>query len=356
MAGYRQTGGLAAVSAEEGKRLFARTVVHDDGVIGYGGTRTMVIGDLGTGKTTLALLATTMSVHIKNVKKDVWFEDPKCDVPEADTVIWRGRKLDYWNLFTRKNYSKSFPNLPYKPLRVHVFHKDDIEFLEDFNGKPSPIEDLDVMKYTDIQSLYNNLVVSGINVIYAPKVYFMSEMLKKTLNEVQLLNEDDKRYIPPDQPRHATNFLFWYDLIYFMIELDKHWKDLSESNRRIRWITLILDEAAQIFPDSARAELWHLVNRFAEHELIETRRINLSIFALAHESAFIFWKIFHRFNTIVWLPRSSPTKRISKISDKLIQKLPLGWGIIEEKGGRFGKMHFNEIPHQPRVLTALGYE
>jgi len=354
-----QPGGLARVSASKGKEIYANTVMHDDGMKGMGGNRTMFVGDLGSGKTTLGIDTVPKLRYIPNMKKAEFFKNltQELVVEESfpETVIWRGRKRDYWNVFTKKNWERSYPKLKWRPLRVFAFHEDVLEFYEDDGDSPKLMEGVDFYKYTDLKDLYNNIIKGGVNVIYPPKVYYLPKMLKKTLNEIQMLDESDKRYINDDDELHVPNFVFWYEFFYFLIEIDKNFDKVAKNYRNLRWFTFIFDEAHQIFP-VAQKPLWHLVDHFAEHELIDTRRINISIIAQVHEVSYVYWKIVNRFSAFVWLPGAKANASRSCVKQSLINQLPVGMGIIEKKGGVFGKLEFPQVKNQPAILTVNGYD
>jgi hypothetical protein len=353
--GKKVYGGLGAVSSDIGRDLYIKTVIHDDGMKGLGGNRTMCVGDLGSGKTTLALDTVLKICYLPNVKKEDYLKEPDPEEREPETVIWRGRKRDYWNVFSQKNFARSFPKQLWKPLRVMYSIEDDLEFFEDIDGVPKHIETVDFYQYKDLADMYNHLIKGGINVIYAPKEYHLSILLKHTLNDIQLLSEVDRKFIADEDEIHVPNFVFWYDFIYFLIEIDKNYDKVESNFKNIRWLTFIFDEAHQIFP-VAKAPLWHLIDHFAENEMIDTRRVNISIWAQVHEVSFVFWKVTNRFNTFIWLPRAKAAPRVSCISQKLINKIPVGTAVIEEKGGHFGKLDFPRISKQPAVLTVKGYD
>lgn len=352
-------GGLSRVSADMGKELYAHMVMHDDGMKGMGGNRTMIVGELGSGKTTLGIETVPKIRCIPNMKKADFFKNLTSELVMTEsfpeTVIWRGRKRDYWNVFTKKNWGKSYPNLRWRKLRVFYYHEDSLQFFEDDGDSPKLMEGVDIYKYKDMKDLYNNIVKGGVNVIYVPKVYYLPDMLKKILNEIQLLEEHDKRYIHDDDHIHVPNFVFWYEFFYFLIEIDKNFDKVATNYRKLRWFTFIFDEAHQIFP-VAQKPLWHLVDHFAEHELIDTRRINISIIAQVHEVSYVYWKVVNRFSTFIWLPGAKANKSRSTIDQHLINQLPIGMGIIEKKGGRFGKFDFPQIKNQPAILTVNGYD
>jgi hypothetical protein len=47
-------------------------------------------------------------------------------------------------------------------------------------------------------------------------------------------------------------------------------------------------------------------------------------------------------------------QRLSKIEQSLIDQLPIGTFLIEEKSGEFGKVDFDRIKNPPQSLTAKG--
>lgn len=351
----RQSRGLAGVKSDIGRELYLKTIIHDDGMKGMGGNRTLTIGDLGSGKTTLGLATVPKICYVPYMKKEEWFANPDPNERFPETVVWRGRKRDYWNLFTQKNYLKSFPGELWKPLRVLYSAADDLVFFEEIDGEPVRITDIDTYQYKDMDDLYNHIIKGGINVIYPPKEYYLPHILKKILNEIQILEEGDKRYIGADDDVHVPNFVFWYELFYYLIEIDKNFDKVSENYRNLRWFTFIFDEAHQIFPVT-KAPIWHLVDHFAEHEMIDTRRVNISIWAQVHETAYVYWKVLNRFGVYIWLPGAKANRTLSVVQQTLINQLPIGSGIIEKKGGRFGKLDFPRIKQQPSVLTVKGYD
>jgi hypothetical protein len=355
MSGRRIGGGLQAVSPEMARELYTRIIIHDDGMKGMGGNRTVVVGDLGSGKTTLALETALKICYTPNMSKDDFFANPDRNEIFPETVVWRGRKRDYWNVFTQKNFDKSFPGQLWKPLRVLHSATDTLEFFEDIEGTPEPIDDIDIQTYTTIDDMYNKLLKGGINVIYTPKEYCLSDRLKTKLNSLQMLTPLKQAYMHADKPYQVPNFVFWYEFFYFLIEIDKNYDKIASTYRDHRWITFIFDEAHQIFPVT-KAPLWHLVDDFAENEMIDTRRVNISIWAQVHEIGYMYWKVVNRFGTYIWLPSSKANKTLSVIDQKLINQLPLGTGIIEKKGGRFGRVTFPRISKQPAVLTVKGYD
>lgn len=350
-------GGLKAVRS--GEQEYLRACIHDfETKGGHGGTRTILQGDLGTGKTTLNNQSLMKFAYLKNIsKRDLMNGEP--DQLHAETIISRGRKKDYWNLFMPDNFHKSFgKNAPLRPMRVFVHKDDDIVFYEQSDDEEQTVRTLhpDTYKYTDITDLYQHIIEGGINIVYPPNDYQLSDLLKKRINDLMMRSKEGRRYLAENQSVSVPSVAFWYDMFYFFISDVEEVKEKIPGLRIIKSVVFIFDEAHQIFPAGASKPLWYLVDNFAEDEIIETRRINVSIWADVHDYRFVYWKILGRFNYFVFLSgaRSMEKQRLSKIQQSLIDQLPIGTFLIEEKGKGFGKVDFDKINNPPVALTAKG--
>ena len=228
-----------------------------------------------------------------------------------------------------------------------------------------PIAGLDVYRYTSQEDLINNLVEGGINVVYVPNDYKLSSFLKKALNEMMMIPReivtskgfvlDNPAYYTDEKEVDVINETFWYDLFYYMLETENA-DDEGNSNgkKKLKSVTFFFDEAHQIFPASQPKPFWYLIENFAENALIDSGRLNLTIYANIHALNLVHWKVLQRFDTFMWLFGSKPDKSYSMINDKVARKLKQGMVIIEEKQKRFGKMTFGRIPDQPFTVLAKG--
>lgn len=362
-----QSGGGGLKAVKNGAEEYMRCCTHDlETKGGHGGTRTIIQGDLGTGKTTLNNSSLLKFIWLPRVNKRDYFEGIKkgklIDKPHPETVISRGRKKDYWNLFMPDNFRKSFgKNAPLRPMKVFVWHEDDIVFYEqqeNDDGSDGEIKTLkpDLHKYTSISDLYQNIIIGGINIVYPPNDYQLSELLKKRMNDMMMKSKEGRKYLQENQKISVPSVAFWYDLFYFFISDVEEVKETIPGLKIIKSVVFVFDEAHQIFPSGASKPLWYLVDNFAEDEIIETRRINVSIWADCHDYRFIYWKILGRFNYFIFLrgARSMIKQRLSKIQQTLIDQLPIGTFLIEEKSGQFGKNDFDRIKNMPMALTAKG--
>ena len=356
---YKPTGGLEAVSNDIGAEIYAKTCLRDDGVKGFGGGRIAAIGPMRVGKTTLGIETLPMIHFIGEMPKEKFLQDKNRDlsVMVPETIIYRGRKLDYWNCYRKKYYKKCFPNAKEKALRVFTFKDDDVMFYEEEQGENvmKPVTDCDIYQYTDQKDLYENLLEGGINVVYVPNDYKLSPLLKNVLNEMRMLQPGDADWYDEKDVVSVINETFWYDLFYYMQEIENS-KDTESGQtcRRLKSVTFFFDEAHQIFPANEPKPFWYLIDDFAENALIDSGRMNMTIYANIHALNLMYWKVLQRFDTFIWLGGSKPDKSYSMVSEKLTRKIRKGMFIIEEKQVRFGKMNFDRIPNQPYTVLAKG--
>jgi hypothetical protein len=351
--------GLEGVNTSIGAELYTMLQLHDDGVKGYGGMRSACIGPMRAGKTTLGLITIPRFHYVENITKEAWFksEDPnKIDMVKPETVIYRGRKLDYWNSFTEQNFKKCFPHDSKRQLRIFIYKDDDIKFFEEnqSSGNYEQIPGLDVYRYDQQWDLYDNLIEGGINVIYPPNEYKLSDFLKTTINEMMMLSEDDSDYLDADAEVSVIKETFWYDLFYYLMDIEKNRDNPDDTRRKIKWITFFFDEAHQIFPANEPKPFWYLIDNFAENVLIDTGRMNITIYANIHALNLMYWKVLQRFDNLIWLVGSVPDKKYSMVDQRLTRKMWKGLFLIEEKQRRFGKMSFPRIPNQPYTVLARG--
>ena len=355
---YQNSGGLEKVSAEVGAEITHMTCLHDDGVKGYGGQRIVCVGPMRQGKTTLGIAMLPKFHYITKESKEAFMKNVNRSMADLnkETIIYRGRKLDYWNCYTKEHYHKCFPDAVDRELRVFVWHEDDIAFLETVEGSESmaPMKKLDVYRYKSQKDLYDNLIEGGFNIVYVPNDYKLSQLLKDKLNQMRMLTPADSDWYTPQDDVSVINETFWYDLFYYMQEIDNSRETGDNTVRRLKSITFFFDEAHQIFPANEPKPFWYLIDDFAENALIDTGRVNMTIYANIHALNLMYWKVLQRFDTFIWLGGSKPDKAYSMMSEKLIRKLKKGTYIIEEKQKRFGKMDFKRIPNQPYMVLAKG--
>lgn len=354
--GFRKSGGIEAISPKIGKEIYRLVCFHDDGVKGYGGERIACIGPMRSGKTTFAVETLPNIYHIEGQKKEDWFRNPDPSKVEKETIVYRGRKLDYWNCYDHHHFKHCFPNAEPRKLRVFVWHEDYITFYEESQEEEvmRPIQGLDVYRYKSQEDLYDNLLEGEINVVYVPNKYKLSEFLKTVLNEMRMLKPDSSEFLTYSTTVNVINETFWYDLFYYMLGLENSEENGNGKKRKIKSITFFFDEAHQIFPANQPKPFWYLIENFAENALIDSGRLNLTIYANIHALNLVHWKVLQRFDTFIWLFGSKPDKAYSMVDEKVPRALKQGEFVIEERQKRFGRGKFGEIPNQPYTVLAKG--
>jgi len=365
---YGKSRGIAGISDKKGFEIYHKTIFHDDGVKGYGGMRIACIGPMRAGKTTLGIKTINKFFHIEGMKKEEWLRSKNKDHSKVsqETIVYRGRKLDYWNCLDKQHFKKCFPNAQHRDLRVFVFYKDKVTFYEEDEKDMvmKPISGLDIYYYHDQADLYRNLLDGQINVVYVPNEYKLSPNLKKVLNDIMMLKPEmvNSQGNPVTNPNYfrdevevaVINETFWYDLFYYIVGLEKQEDSNGNGQPIMRSIAFFFDEAHQIFPQNTPKPFWYLVEHFAENEMIDTGRLNLTIYCNIHALNLMHWKVLQRFDTFIWLFGSKPDKSYSMVSDRVTRSLHIGEYIIEEKQKNFGKGTFKQIPNQPYTVLAKG--
>lgn len=368
---YRQSSGRgkAGMSREIGAEIMRDITVHDDGMSHFGGISACTSGPMGCGKTTFLLqLAQSVGSLNNGTGKEHYTSNMKL-TPE--TVIWRGRQLDYWNSLTPTNWCRSFPKTPIRrPVCVHVFENDEnkLQFFEDrvpsvevyFDG-----DDLGFLTYTTADNLYSNLVPGAINVVYEPTVYYLQtdiveELVKRTLYDLRLkrLQKETKKKkkkedADSENPEmclmhegrdvQAPSGIFWYELL----------EELVKRKPQKEFVSIFIDEAHQVIPMTPPGEFWHLLAWFG-NSMIDFRRKNISIFFSAHDTKHLDYRVTERILYYFWMPGSRTYPRISMLDPPITRIIDKGEVIAELSNRKWGYSQFNAIPYQPPLVRVEG--
>jgi energy-coupling factor transporter ATP-binding protein EcfA2 len=353
---YRGSGkGKAGIKRDIGATIYKDVRIHDDGLMHFGGISLMTSGPMGCGKTTF-LLQLAQSVGYVNsgmCKSDMTNRTPL--MPE--TVIWRGRKYDYWNTLIASNWKESFPLSPVvRPVCVHIKEGDDLTFFEqtltreeiDFDGK-----ELGYAYYKDAESLFKNLIPTAINVVYEPNEYFLNpdvvkEMVKKSLEDLRLvrLKKKKKGKLSKEETAEveAPSSTFWFEFLEY----------LQGANTDRNFYSVFMDESHQVCPMNPVGELYHL-GGWMSNQMIDFRRNNISLFLSTHDIKLVDYRVVDRVLYFSWMPAARLYPRISAIrSNGIIGSLNKGEMVLEESNKRFGFATYDPIPNQPPMIYVDG--
>lgn len=343
---------LDKISTMIGRELWFKCTTHDDGIDATGGELVMITGATGSGKSTLDIQFAALSRHIDyktdnpRSKEDIWKHH--LEVPAVnETIVWRGRKYDHWNIFMEENWKRSYPKAHYKPLTVFLPEPekdtDNITFITEHRGQvvtPRLSEGDDLVYYRTVNDIYHHIKKGGINVIFEPIRYCLPRETVQYLTKQQLKIE-----VPADMCGEipAPSPVWWFEFSAEILKL----------KRREEFYTIIMDEAHQVFPTNPQGKHWFLIAGFA-NLVIDFRKKNISFIPSTQDSNLLDYRIVDRMTHFIWLRGSKPNQRRSRVSPKLVGCLRTGKGLIERSNERFGQMDFNRIPAQPPVITAEG--
>lgn len=373
--------GFEALNQETGKRIWDQILFHDDGKVGYGGTRTFGVGGGGGGKTTLETKFARRSFYIEGVsKKDFLnslselegsfstFNEQEQDAALSDwiksygsgihpeTTLWRGREYDVWNILMPKYTKQYYPEDVAKPLRAHVYKGSPLEFTEtdtDTN-ETHKIRGLDVKEYSNIAEMVGNLIEGGNNIIYPPLRHYMSMRLKEAINTKRNVTDkknqrgyyEDRNYLAPDKNYLVERDIFLFELFEYLF------RENSEGAGK-KFYTAIIDESHDLFRANA-PDVYYWIIECMVDILIDTRKLNLSLAAMTHDRTLIDHRIFKRASHVLWLPGSEPGGK-TQVDPRLVNKLVTGQGVNESlMKGEVGGFTFNRIPKELPLLTVLG--
>lgn len=295
--------------AIEGRRLTTELTVHNND---FGGVTAVVYGSKGSGKTTL-FLTLCQTVQCYNQANQL----------ELETSIWRGGDEDYWTW------------LPYERTRVFI-HKDNIdtvsfkcdEDLQEYDKKKLP----PIIMYKNNMDLYKKLLRGGINVVYEPTTYALTDRLKKMIQRRGVAGDDlfKKKEVDP--------IIWWFEFI-----------DWLRVNKSIEHISVFIDEADQLLPVSPSGARWHL-NLWFKDIMRALRKRNISLFMACHGFTDIDGRIRPKVMYRLYM-KGSCTPSESLIFKTAPVTLPQGKYYIERDA--WGWARFNKIEEQPRVLVVL---
>jgi hypothetical protein len=358
--------GFAALSKVHGAGNWDQVLTHDDGQLGYGGTRTFGVGGQGGGKSTLLTKFARKSNYIKGISKKDFMaaikglekcsEDQQIDLAKElskyiypETCIWRGREFDSWNVLVPSVHEKCYPKEPTRPLVVHITEGSPLEFkqMDIDSGETTEIAGLVVKRYTNVAELYGNFVIGGNNIIYPPIKHFMSARLKDSINMKRNLSENDRKFLHQDEEYLVERDIFLFEIFEYLYRAN------LEGNHR-RWFTAVIDESHDLFRANA-PDIYYWIIECMVDVIVDTRKHNLSLACMTHALNLIDYRILERASHFIWLKGAKPSGSYSVVDVRLIKKLLDGQAVNESvMDGTVGGFEFDRIPANNSRLVVEG--
>jgi hypothetical protein len=364
----RKPRGFAGLNKAYGASIWDQVLTHDDGQSGYGGTRTFGIGGQGGGKSTLLTKFARMSNYITGVNKKDFMSalmslkgtnikvDERADFAKEmqkyihpETCIWRGREFDSWNVLVPSIHEKCYPGEETRPLVVHLTKDSPLEFhqMDIDSGEKSEINGLNIKRYSNVAELYGNFVMGGNNIIYPPIRHYMSSRLKDSINMKRNLNENDRKFLSPDEDYLVERDIFLFEIFEYLYRAN------LEGNQR-RWFTAIIDESHDLFRANA-PDIYYWIIECMVDVIVDTRKHNLSLACMTHALNLIDYRILERASHFLWLKGAKPSGTYSAVDVRLIKKLLDGQAVNESvMDGLIGGFEFNRIPATNSRLVVDG--
>jgi hypothetical protein len=357
--------GFNALSKTIGSDIMEQILTHDDGQLGYGGTRTFAIGGQGGGKSTFCTKFGLQARYIDGASKNDFFEavnsfdrlseDTRLDLIKTlqgmiknETVIWRGREFDSWNILNPELAKLYYPAERIRPLKVHVHRNSPLKFLQvDKDGNSSPIPNLDINFYKNVKELADGIITGGTNVIYPPIKHFMSPRLKDEINMKRNLSHADRRFLSPTEDYLVERDVFLFEIFEYLYRTNQ------ESKSR-EWYTAVIDESHDLFRANA-PDIYYWIIECMVDVLVDTRKHNISLACMTHALNLIDYRILERTSHFIWLPGAKPSKSYSNVDRRLVLKLKTGQAVPESvMDGKIGGFEFERIPAECPRLTVEG--
>jgi len=373
-------------SIRDGTPIYLSSTTTDRGVGGgKGGSAGAVTAAYGAGKSTIFQQMAMISRWVDNrYTKAQYFADPYNIPLYLTTVLWFPGEHDHWNAFLPANVHRCFPKeVTPKGFLLHHHEDDPLTFWEVPNeGRQRRLETLTpdlIRPFAGVEDLFTHVEREGlgkINVIFPPQNYILSQRFLKKVKAMAALNRarrEDKggkararvtaqydadpemagyhrgrgrpreRVVVPLEEIEVEPHVFYHELIdHFLRE------------KGSEHMAIFYDDVSHFLQAYQTDINFHLISIFAGQSFPAMRKSNTSFFAASHDFGLLDWKVLLRFRTFFWLPTSRVIRKVSKVWQSVIDTLPMGRAIIEDRELGFGWIPYSRIPHQPPVVLTKG--
>lgn len=297
------------------ERILSEIRIHNPN---SGGVMVAIIGSKGCGKTHL----------LTRLSHQVVFWHPTLQAVMRETVIWRGRTLDYWNWMYSSDFEWEAPEFRRK-VYIHYHEEDSPTFVDEL-GQDIVFPPDALKTYRTARDLHENLELGEINVVYEPSRYRMTRGMRDILTARACASPgvlDDLEIDPP---------LWWVEFLFYLLQFKK-----------AGFLTVILDEADEIFPQTSSGIRWHIQALFCDAAK-DFRKANISLFYSIHDLTDLDYRL--RSKTQYWgYMRGARPKPGSLLGRTAALLLPIGEVIFERDG--YGNTNLGKLQERPRVRT-----
>lgn len=306
---------VSKINREVAERLLNEIRIHNTNA---GGTMAGIIGSKGSGKTHFLVRLAHQVLYFHPIK----------GAPQRETVIWRGRTLDYWSWMYEPDFEWEAPEFQRK-VYVH-YHVDDSPTFIDELGEPIRLPPDAIRTYRTVVDLRENLVPGEINVVYEPTKYEMSRAMHNLLIARSCSRKGTLDGIEFDSP------LWWVEFLFYLLNF-----------KMAGFVTTFIDEADEVFPASPSGIRWHLQGLFCDAAK-DFRKANISFVFSIHDYTDLDYRLRSKTQYYGYMRGARP-KAGSMISRTAAILLPVGEIILERDG--YGSTNLGKLTERPRVRT-----
>lgn len=307
---------VSDINVEFAARLLDEIRIHTNEM---GGVFVSLCGSKGSGKTT----------WMHQYATQVGYIHPATKALTKETVIWRGRDIDYWNWWLDPTYEWENTALK-RDVVIHIHSEDEVEFRDEMKR---PVTVPHLRKYFSAPELYSNLETGAINVVYEPRDYRMSPAVKDIL-AARCCTVPLSGNIRLDPP------IFWFEFLAFLLRV-----------KGPGFISILLDEADEIFPQNPVGIRWHIQEWFKDNAK-DMRKNNITCLFSCHDWNDVDYRIGSKVQYKIWmkgarLPNSSIIRQLDANALTRMLFTAVGQAMIERDG--YGTFNIPKLRERPRV-------
>jgi len=307
------------------ERILNELRIHN---VEAGGTVLGVIAEKGSGKTQF----------LYHLAPQILYIDPERGIPRRETIIYRGRKDDYWSWMYEPDFEWEGPAFRRK-VYIH-YHADDSPYFSHKTthgqlGAPIRFPPDALKPYRLPIDLYHNLVPGEFNVIYEPTKYTLSQAMGDHITARSCTAAKQLKNLRLDPP------LWWVEFVSFLLRY-----------KGKEFISIFIDEIADILMDASRVSgvHWHMQGTFCD-EMRDFRRNNLSLYYSIHKTSDVDYRIFPKTQYFGYMFEGN-LRPGSKIPRGTTSNLPIG-EVVLERGG-YGSVNLGKLKHRDLVTVSFG--